>query len=69
MIELILAYVASLGPFVVAAILVGLVIPFASPWIWNHSDRWLFFLIFGLGLTTFGSGTVGSEGSLSLIHI
>lgn len=64
MIELILAYVASLGPFVVAAILVGLAIPFASPWIWNHSDRWLFFLIFGLGLTTFGSGTVGSEGSL-----
>lgn len=64
MIELFLAYALSLGPFVAAAILVGFVVPFVFPWIWNNPDRWLFFLIFGLGLTTFGSGAVGSEGSL-----
>lgn len=64
MIELFLAYALSLGPFIAAAILVGFIVPFVFPWIWNHPDRWLFFLIFGLGLTTFGSATVGSEGSL-----
>lgn len=58
----VLYWLIGLGPYFLAALVLGFGLGAAAPWLLKHPDKWLFFAILGLNLLPFGGGD--AEGSL-----
>lgn len=60
----ILLFIADFTPYVVGALLLGLVLATSLPWLWKHPERWLFFVIFTLCIPGIGQTDTATEGSV-----
>lgn len=56
MVEQALYWIIGVGPYFATAIVLGLLIALASPWLIKHPDRWLFFALIGFNLMPLTGG-------------
>lgn len=62
--QMFFSYLTGIGPYILAAILLGGGLAIFSPWLAKNPARWLPFALLVLCLSAIGGGETGAEGSL-----